>query len=87
MIAILNNIYDESYLKPIMFTDKATFHVNDGVNQHHSKIQEYQQQREICTYYVKDSSKVIIWSVDFTECSIIRAVYLETLYAHLFPQI
>lgn len=94
---MLENIdNDESFLKRVIFTDEATFHVNGCVNRHNCRIWGSEQPNEIIEY-VRNSPKLNVWCglmhdkligpFFFVEQTITGNVYFDMLEQYVFPQL
>ena len=94
---MLNAIDDNpTLLKRVLFSDKATFHINGVVNRHNCRIWG-SEQPNIVHEHVRDSPKVNVWCglmhdrvigpFFFAEQTINGIIYLDMLEQFLFPQI
>lgn len=87
---------DPDFLKRVLFTDEATFHINGCVNRHNCRIWGSQQPNEIHEH-VRDSPKLNVWCgllndrvvgpFFFAERTITGIIYLDMLELFVFPQI
>lgn len=96
-VDILSRIDDDpDFLKKVMFTDEACFHVSGKVNRHNVRIWG-SENPHFSMEMVRDSPKVNVWCgllhdrvigpFFFAEASITSAVYLDMLEQFAFPQI
>jgi hypothetical protein len=79
---------DDIFLKQLMFTDEAMFHMNGHVNRNNFCIWG---QKLPCEMYghVQDFLKINVWCgiVHGAENTIMANIYLDMLHLFLFPQI
>ncbi|KFM78615.1 hypothetical protein X975_09761, partial [Stegodyphus mimosarum] len=87
---------DAEFLKRIMFSDKASFHLSAIVNRHNVCIWGSENPHEYCEAQ-RDSPKVNVWCglihdrviepFFFTEKTVSSVVYLDMLENFVFPQL
>ena len=87
---------DEDYLKKVMFTDEACFHVSGKVNWHNVRILG-SETPHVVFQHIRDSSMVNVWCgllhdrlVDpffFVEDTVTSTIYMNMLERFTFPQI
>ncbi|KFM67114.1 hypothetical protein X975_24747, partial [Stegodyphus mimosarum] len=87
---------DVDYLKRVLFSDKATFHLNGGINRHNDRIWSCKNLHAVVET-VKDSPKLNVWCglmhskiigpFFFSEKTITDNTYFDMLQLFVVPQI
>lgn len=96
-ITVLDRLFtDKNFLKKIVFSDEATFHVCGKVNKHNVRIWGTEKPYEV-REHIRDSPKLNVWcaiSYDrligpffFQEKSINGNIYLDMLENFAYPQL
>ena len=87
---------DEDYLKKVMFTDEACFHVSGKVNRHNVRIWGSKNSHMVIQH-IRNSHKVSVWRdllhdrlvapFFFAEDTVTSTIYMNMLEGFAFPQI
>ena len=87
---------DEDYLKKVMFTDEACFHVSGKVIWHNVRIWGSEKPHVVIDH-IRDCPKVNVWfgllhdrlvgPVFFAEDTVTSTIYMNMLEGSAFPQI
>ena len=84
---------DEDYLKTVMFTDEACFHVSGKVNRHNVRIWS-PENPHVVTEHISNSPKVNVWcglhdrlvGPFFFADTVTSTIYMNTLEGFTVPQ-
>uniref|UniRef100_UPI00358FA67B cilia- and flagella-associated protein 57-like n=1 Tax=Myxine glutinosa TaxID=7769 RepID=UPI00358FA67B len=66
-LEMLSRIEDEDYLKKVMFTDEACFHISGKVNQHNVRIWGFETPHVVIEH-ICDSPKINVWCGLLHDC-------------------